>query len=323
MLARFKQQAQETGAFLKKQQQTFSQQVQKGIKMATNSAQKKENPLEHPQEAPIASTAAVGHREEQSYMRNPEQVGLDQMGEWTSALAQMGFKRSHICEAAGMLGGQPQHMEDLLQAVLAIAASEEKDICSSASSSSMPSSSGLAEARLASEALPADAEPKPSIDKDVPLATQQPPLPAALSPSLEPCLFASENVVVAEDKMMQSAPPKLDVAIVETSLVVHAEPEKLPASAEVLHDIAAAESEEQQKNLRAPDLAQIQVSTKDFQSQRSLRAPDWAQIQVSTKDLAAAIVASAIAKASAKEAPSAQTVTKHLVEHPSPVRGGA
>jgi hypothetical protein len=341
MLTRFKQQAQETGAFLKKQQQTFSQQVQKGIKMATylNSAQKKENHLEHSQEAPIGSTAVLGRRDEHSFMRNPEQVGFDQMGEWTSALVQMGFERSHICEAADMLGGQPHQMDDLLQAVVAIAASEEKDICGGASSSSMPSSSSeekdicggassssmpsssnLAEARLASEACPADAKPEPSIDKVVPLATQQPPLPAPLSPSLDPCVFASESHVLAEDETMllsdvtlwmqrygrndetmKRAPPKPDVGICENLMDIIAEPETSHADAEVLYDTAGAEPEE---------------------SQRSLRSPDLAQIQVSNKDLAAAIVASAIAKAASK-VPNTQTATKQPVEHPSPVRGGA
>jgi hypothetical protein len=345
MLARFKQQAQETGVFLKKQQQAISQQMQKGIKMATSvkPGQKKEN-ASHDIQVPHATiTAESGKSDDKIYDSKQENIGFNEMGEWFSTLTQMGFEKPHIYEAARIVGGVPEHLDDLLQVVVAIAASEERESCGGASSSLMPaaSSSMTEEKPPESEPLLASSAHEPSEDPPIPLDLQ-PPLPPPLSPP-PPCASAcgSTRFETCDEKarILQSATPKLDTRIFEGLQEMGFESESIYAAFEVL-GVEASMDDFFDLLLRMPDNSQVSIQTQldasagsaevlyevsGFESEedvRSLSGLDLAPIESSAKDLAAAIVAAAIEKASLREL-STPIVPKKITEYPSPMRGGA
>jgi Holliday junction resolvasome RuvABC DNA-binding subunit len=320
MLTRFKQQAQETGVFLKKQQQAFSQQVQKGIKMAASlkPGQKKEHILQHA----LTPTRVSEQSDEQCYTRDVGQDRFAQMGEWSSALVQMGFESTHISEAARMLGGQPEHMDDLLQAVVALVASEE----GAAASSSSSSSSSIDEQRpVESEPFLATSVRATSQEKHV--FESEPPLPPPAAPPPLPAVSACGSATFenSEDKakFLHAASSKLNVKIYDALVQMGFESEAIHAAFQLLGEDATVD-DFFDLLLRMPDAAeaslQVQMDTStgsvdvlyeagghdSEEDQKNQSVPDLTAAEPTTnKDLAGATLVSAIPQASL-HAPSPQ-----------------
>jgi hypothetical protein len=349
MLARLKQQAQETGVFFKKQQLAFSQQVQKGIKKAAGltSGQKKDELLQHPDMTLSTSINANVQCDAPLRRGEPEQASFDQMSEWVSALGQMGFQKEHIREAASMLGGQPEHFDDLLQVVVATASSDESTCTKGASSNTKPSCSSMVDDEpLEQEPFLGHAVHGPSEAKDVSLEAL-PPLPPPLSPPPLPSMSSCGSATFenAEDKatFLHSAPPRLDTRIFDHFQQMGFESETIHAAFRLLGKEATVDDffelllhmpEANQVSANAP--MDISVSSSQdvydvsgYESEEDQvdreSVPGYAFIEPSTKDLAAVIVAAAIAKAACTVPCMQQTpvATKQILEHPSPVRGGA
>jgi len=324
MLTRFKQQAQETGVFLKKQQQAFSQQVQKGIKMAASlkPGQKKENILQHA----LSSTRVSEQSDEQCYTRDVGQDRFAQMGEWSSALVQMCFESAHIREAARMLGGQPEHMDDLLQAVVALVASEEGAIGGAAASSSTSSRSSIDEERpVESEPFLATSVRATSHEKAV--FVSEPPLPPPAAPPPLPVVSACGSATFenSEDKakFLHSASSKLNVKIYDALVQMGFESEAIHAAFQLLGEDATVD-DFFDLLLRMPDAAeaslQVQMDTStgsvdvlyeaggydSEEDRKNQSVPDLTAAEPTTnKDLAGATLVSAVSQASL-HAPSPQ-----------------
>jgi Holliday junction resolvasome RuvABC DNA-binding subunit len=115
ILSMFKQKAEETSCFFKKQKDALAEKVQKGMKMTSN----------------MTPSGQRKGTEERAKPSNPQKnVGLDPA--WMEQLEQMGFEASKVHEAVAMVGGQPEQMDDLLQVLVSMHASSVSTTSASA-----------------------------------------------------------------------------------------------------------------------------------------------------------------------------------------------
>lgn len=131
MLARFKQQVQETGGFLKKQQQAFAEKVtsskshlqQQGQKHETKICRFESIPKEESrtQEHPVVVSSDVTRSIVSANGGISKSTRLPSVNPlWLKRAQRMGFENEQIYEALELIGGQPNTMEDLLQVLTAM-----------------------------------------------------------------------------------------------------------------------------------------------------------------------------------------------------------
>jgi Holliday junction resolvasome RuvABC DNA-binding subunit len=194
----FKQQVQDTSGFFKKQQQALAEKVQKGFNMTSSimSGQKKDASSKTPEQR---NDFAPPDR--RSHTSATGAGGLNPA--WISALGQMGFEESQVEEAAVMLGGKPDQMDDLLQVLVSM-------------NESITTGGAAADKPVATPSVAPVESVRSTTTLPPPLATTtlpQPPLPPPLSPAHSPALASmsavgSEEFEMAVDKhkLTHSAP---------------------------------------------------------------------------------------------------------------------
>jgi len=104
---------QETTGFFKKKMDK----MQKGLGKTFMTGQKKNS------QEQISDTSATEQTFRQCLQPPAGQDPISLNPKWVSALAQMGFQETQVLEAATILGGQPEQLDDLLQVLSAMNAS--------------------------------------------------------------------------------------------------------------------------------------------------------------------------------------------------------
>lgn len=195
-----KQQAQETGGFFKKQQQFFAEKVQKGFKMTSilASGQKKNTNLDG--KAQMNDFSEVGSKQCNESVKGKADTRVNPA--WIVVLEQMGFDASQVNEAAAMLGGQPEHMDELLQVLVTMNASTEP----TTTEGSNPEKAANFEATSAS--LPSEhvQEKVESVDAPpLPPPISTPPSPPPL-PTMSAVGSADYEMAVDRYRLLHTAP---------------------------------------------------------------------------------------------------------------------
>jgi hypothetical protein len=294
-----KQQVQETTGFLKKQQQSFADKVQKGFKMTPNfkfGQQKNKQVKKEDKEGFM------------TYSLNPadvkDEIVFDDAGvvvdpAWLARLEQMGFKSSQVFDAAAMLGGQPEQMEDLLQVLVAMTASDEADV----ENLFFFKVETMQQDGREQEASAAMHEEESST------SLPPPPLPAPLSPPSPPMRMPSMSACGSIEFEMAMNQPQASAAAAATEYVSSAS-----ASAIIADTVWDVES---------------RVCGKDPSTAASTQVIEQIPpVEMPARELAAVLVAAAIDKCtkairSPCEIPAQK---KHPIDpamSASPVRGGA
>jgi len=341
----FKQQVQETSGFLKKQQQALAEKVQKGLNMTSSimSGQKKDvssktTDLNHdftPPARPSQAHATVG-------ALNPA---------WITALEQMGFQAAKIEEAAALLGGKPQQMDDLLQVLVTMNESSasggtaaREPVANPSPVSSLPTDSKQVESRSTTT------RPPPLATTTMPQQSLPPPVSPTHSPGLaSKSAVGSEEYEMAVDKhkLIHTAPkftqhktltPSAFMSLQQmgfTADAIHQASGRMRPNStyEELFDLLLAMG-----SPLSPPNSGTAASSTDGASAAACAAyqevkvnQDAAaetEVEPTNREIAASVVSFVLAKVAAKSASSPKWTkeAKHVVEGPftaSPMRGGA
>jgi hypothetical protein len=211
MLCRLKQQAQGTGGFFKKHQQSFAEKLQKGLRLASGltTAQKKDCSPEDSQDIPVAlniNETATCSIEEDGQLAQNDGAGL------VAALEQMGFDSVQVMDALAMLGGQPEDMDDVLQVLRAM--DENRQVAAEKASEELSLSTATLSTSEDSNLLQEDLVLK-TVDPGEPKQESSPVPPSHLLPMPSRSCCGSAEFEAAMAKVRPVVRPRVDAEVVQ------------------------------------------------------------------------------------------------------------